>query len=289
MTEQPIKVSKVNIEAEEQKRIKRKAYIGTAGIYALLLILFLITGLKKPYPPYQPMGIDIVFGHDATGFEGLEPHDMNDAEETGAEQSEQLAEASAATDLAENQTETPVYDIQNAPELGDKKEEKSEKETDLKIDPDKSDKPKEAEEEKEEKREVDPNQLFPGGGTSKGDEQLDGDKGDIEGRDDIASLEKHGKSDLYGEDISFDLAGRSIAQYPGISANFTRNHVIVINIRVDRQGNVTHARVDIRRSTTTDPYLVQIAEQAARDTKFSAAPSATAEQNGSITFRFRLQ
>ncbi|MFN8283779.1 MAG: hypothetical protein U0U67_11235 [Chitinophagales bacterium] len=61
---------------------------------------------------------------------------------------------------------------------------------------------------------------------------------------------------------------------------------VVVQIKVDKEGNIVYAKGGAAGSTTTDSYLVSIAEQAARASKLTASFATAEEQFGTITYRF---
>jgi len=62
---------------------------------------------------------------------------------------------------------------------------------------------------------------------------------------------------------------------------------IVININVNREGNVVDARTTEKGTTISDSRLRKLSEEAAMKWKFSAKSDAPEIQSGAITFKFR--
>ena len=82
----------------------------------------------------------------------------------------------------------------------------------------------------------------------------------------------------------WSLEGRSIKLMPQPSTDFKQQGKVVVNIRVDKAGNVI--LVSIGDGTTiSDRYTQQIALDAARKAKFTEGDK---EQIGSITYNFKL-
>jgi TonB family protein len=63
---------------------------------------------------------------------------------------------------------------------------------------------------------------------------------------------------------------------------------VIVDIIVDKYGNVIRASPGARGSTTTSTQLYKIAKKAALNTKFNANPDAREEQKGQMTFIFIL-
>ncbi|MCB0508398.1 MAG: cell envelope integrity protein TolA [Bacteroidetes bacterium] len=88
-----------------------------------------------------------------------------------------------------------------------------------------------------------------------------------------------------GNSAGYNLAGRTWNPYM-IKDDSQKTGKVVVMIKVDRSGKVIYAKYQQKGSTTTDPYLIQIAEDGAMRTKFSANPNAVEEQVGTITYKF---
>lgn len=91
-----------------------------------------------------------------------------------------------------------------------------------------------------------------------------------------------------GPGVSFSLAGRKSVSLSKPNDNSQETGKVVVDITVDKYGNVTHANPGARGSTTTNSNLYQKAKEAAYKAKFSTNP-AVEEQRGTITFVFLVQ
>lgn len=92
-----------------------------------------------------------------------------------------------------------------------------------------------------------------------------------------------------GDGMSYDLKGRTWRQKPLVFDNSQKTGKVVVGIKVDKNGNVVYAKYQQKGSNTTDPYLIQLAEQGAMKAKFSSDVTADEEQFGTITFKFSVQ
>ena len=90
-----------------------------------------------------------------------------------------------------------------------------------------------------------------------------------------------------GSGISFSLAGRGSKSLPLPTATSPANGSIVVEIRVDQEGNVVFAKAVWKGTTLTDTNLWRRCEQAAKKSKFTAKPDALELQPGKITYIFR--
>ncbi len=92
-----------------------------------------------------------------------------------------------------------------------------------------------------------------------------------------------------GNGHSFNLSGRSIiGSIPQPSYNSNEEGVIVVDIEVDRNGNVIDARAGGKGTTIGDSNMRKAAENAAKKAKFSSI-SSDITQTGTITYRYNLR
>lgn len=134
---------------------------------------------------------------------------------------------------------------------------------------------------KEEKKTAEPtinqNALFSKGKVKKGN---GGSQGISKGSGSGAG----GNGD--GKGVSFNLGGRGAKELVPPTSTTTEVGKVVVEIFVDREGNVVKANRILRESNITDTNVITKCEQAARKCKFAADPNAPEIQRGTITYRF---
>lgn len=111
-----------------------------------------------------------------------------------------------------------------------------------------------------------------------------GQQGDPLGKPDAKALE--GISKGSGR-VGGGLSNRGVLYEPNFSDNSQKSGIVVVKICVDDTGNVLSAKFTQKGSTTTDSYLVGLAEREVAKYKFT--PSETLEQCGTITIDFKIQ
>ncbi len=89
-----------------------------------------------------------------------------------------------------------------------------------------------------------------------------------------------------GKGVSFNLGGRGAKELVPPSASNNTPGKIVVEIFVDKEGNVVRAKAGVKGTTISNSNLYRKCEQAARKCKFAADPNAPEEQRGTITYRF---
>jgi colicin import membrane protein len=87
---------------------------------------------------------------------------------------------------------------------------------------------------------------------------------------------------------SFNLKGRSALSLPKPSYPGNIEGIVVVEVNVDKYGNVTKAVAGVKGSTSLDAYLLEAARKAALATRFNQNLDAPAFQTGTITYHFVL-
>nr|WP_320021963.1 hypothetical protein [uncultured Draconibacterium sp.] len=91
-----------------------------------------------------------------------------------------------------------------------------------------------------------------------------------------------------GAGISFDLGGRSAISLPKPEYPDNDAGIVVVKVIVDKNGRVTSAEPGARGTTIANKAFWDEAKQAALKAKFNVDPDAAAFQQGTISYRFRL-
>ena len=92
-----------------------------------------------------------------------------------------------------------------------------------------------------------------------------------------------------GKGVLYSLAGRKSVDLPSPVKGIQAAGKVVVEILVDRDGNVIDARPGVRGSTTADQRLYDAAQKAAMNTKFNISPNSAERQKGLLTYIFELQ
>ncbi len=122
--------------------------------------------------------------------------------------------------------------------------------------------------------------------TSEGVTGGTGNQGSPSGS--VESTNRGEGTGLGNNGISYDLAGRGVQSLPLPVYNYQEEGKVVVEVQVDRNGNVTRA-TQTKGTTTYEKYLIDAAIEAAKKAKFEAAdPNAANIQIGTITYNFKL-
>lgn len=224
--------------------------------HGLLILCLLLMGLRYPDPPPPELGVEMDMG---------EFSDVGTDSEPAAEGGEDLSsESSYANDdnneLTQQSEDVPLTSKKTPSPTKNKK------------------KPKDNVKPQSEETKIDQNALFTKGRVKKGS---GGSTGVGEGSG------KGSGGEGGGSGVAFSLAGRGKKSLPEPNATSSENGSIVVEIRVDQEGNVVFAKAVWKGTTLTDKNLWRLCEQAAKDSKFTAKPDAPELQPGKITYIFR--
>ena len=224
--------------------------------HGLLILCLLLMGLRYPDPPPPELGVEMDMG---------EFSDVGTDSEHAAEGGEDLSsESSYANDdnneLTQQSEDVPLVSKKTPSPTKNKK------------------KPKDNVKPQSEETKIDQNALFTKGRVKKGS---GGSTGVGEGSG------KGSGGEGGGSGISFSLAGRGSKSLPEPTATSSENGSIVVEIRVDQEGNVVFAKAVWKGTTLTDTNLWRRCEQAAKKSEFTANPDAPELQKGTITYIFR--
>jgi len=268
---------------------KSRGIFGTFLFHIMIILGLLFLGFSTPLPLPAEEGILINFGTDDFGFGEIEPAYSDLPEEQQTET--QLQEYSEEPDNEEIITQ----DFEESAAL---KEEKvtTEKKTEKKVVVTETvTKPKEEEtiQPVVEEKKVNERALYKGRSTnsessgSEGITEGDGNQGSITGSPDSDNYSSGLSSGSGG--VEFSLAGRNPLFLPKPKYEYQVEGKVVVEIRVDRSGNVTYARAGVKGSTTNDENLIKAAQEAALKARFDNKSDAAFTQTGTITYHFILQ
>ncbi|MGI4751543.1 MAG: hypothetical protein ACRYFB_13000 [Janthinobacterium lividum] len=143
---------------------------------------------------------------------------------------------------------------------------------------------------KEAKPLVNQNALYKGkknDGTGEGDGT--GNKPGNQGKVTGTTLTNNYNGTGSGNGGNLNMTQRSFLTKPHVTDDNHRAGKIVVDIRVDKNGNVVYARAGARGTTISDSDLLQKCENAVLGIKLNAAENAPETQIGTVVFVFKVQ
>lgn len=246
-----------------QDRNKRTGLIGTILFHIILLLLFFLFGLETPVPIPEDRGTTIEFGWSTTGS-GETESTVQSPVQSPVEQPSPTPTPQPVTEAVEESVTQEESEISAPTETQETAEPTPEPEPTISDDLSQA---------------LESTWNTPAGGGSQGNTDGDGNQGSPDGGP--------GKGVLGGGQGEWELAGRGFVS--GYSIKDTKEEgVVVLDITVDRQGNVIAAKYS-PQSNTTSNYLINKAIHAAKQYKFSPSSNAAIEQRGKIRFIFELK
>jgi TonB family protein len=276
---------------------------GTTIIHLALFVLLLLFSFSVPEPPEMEEGILVNFGTDETGLGMIEPSPPAIQEEAAPPLKSNVPQSAEDEPLiTQNDEEAPEVKKVD-PEAEKRKLEKIEADRKAREIADAEKAKKLAEEterkriEAEQKRQADiinrtKNALAnsKNAGTNSTSEGVTGGIGNQGVPTGSVDSQVRGDGSGTGDKgISYDLQGRGFQSLPAPKYDYQGEGRVVVEVSVDKLGNVTQAVPGSKGSTTLDEYLLKVAKEAALKARFEAKPDAPAVQKGSITYNFILK
>lgn len=268
-------------------RLDSRSLIITIGFHLILLLIGLYLGFTTKLPLPAEKGILINFG-DVEMAKGAEEPRYNDRPENKPKQQEVKEKAAETKDkekiMTQDYEESAAIKEQNK----SKKKETVKTKTEVK-------KPKATEKKTEEVKKPEPvinkNALFKGRKSNTdytGSEGVGtsgtGNQGALSGSENATDRSLYGGT---GGGPSFSLAGRNYVLLPKPDIKTQKEGKVVVEIKVDRAGNVISAIPGVKGSTTLESSLLNAAKRAALSSKFDSKGDAAFEQTGTITYIFK--
>lgn len=237
------------------KKNNLRAILGTVVFHVLLLICFIFFGFSTPLPLPEEQGVEVNLGYSDDGTGEIEPVDNSSAEASSNNMSSSENDYSTQSD-------------------------------DESVNLNKTDN-KTGNNNKEKEFTVNTNALYTGKNKNNGSQGItgnDGNQGKPGGNPN--SNNYNGNAYAGKGSPSFKLSGRSSKSLPIPNYTLKDEGIVVVDIWVDKAGNVTKTAAGARGTTTTSQSLWKLAEDAAKRSKFDAKANAPEEQKGSITYTF---
>lgn len=265
---------------DNNKKDHIRALVGTMIFHVVLALLFLLFGLSTPLPLPEEEGVLVALGYTDAGQGRVQPL----VSSPPLPRQETAPPSSAPEEIVTQQTEESVRLPDATPKPVPERQDPESPQRETQPVPETPvEKPRE-----EPQPQVDPRALFPGvdqrttSRQAQGDTTGQGNQGQREGVVDAENFQGIGQ----GQGVTFSLSNRRANLLPVPEYTTQAQGRVVVNITVNRQGQVTRATAGGRGSTTTDRNLYRLAEEAARRARFDVQQNAPEEQTGTITYNF---
>jgi TonB family protein len=263
----------------------RNGLIGTIVFHGALLFLLIFMAFRTPLPLPEEQGILVDFGNSNQGWGAMEPRPSNPAPTVQPQPTVVQPTPAKETILTQEHEESVA--IPEKPKTKPKPVEtprEQPRETPVEQPKPVAETPKPVE------RTVNQQAMYPGRGdaastaSSQGEAGGAGNQGATTGSPNV-----HVYGEGSGDGHTFALTGRGLqGRLPLPQYNSQEQGRVVVEITVDKDGNVIDATAGIRGSTTLDNTLLDAALKAAKQAKFSRKPDSPV-QKGTITYVFKIQ
>lgn len=256
------------------KKDKTIAAIGTLLVHALILLVLFMMAFRTPLPLPGEEGVEVDLGLYNQGMEQEQPDKPAIPQQAAPAQPQE-------DESTKSKEEIVTQDTEETPSITPEKKETPKKENEVKP-KEQPDKPVETPQQT-----VDPRALFKGTDKAQdgGSEGITGQPGDQGNPNGLAGVKKYDGQGGQGNGPGYDLGGRGAKSLQRPSRDFPEEGHIVVEIWVDREGNVI--RTNIAKGTDiANKEMRNMAQEAAMRSKFVPDPSAAEEQKGTITYTF---
>ena len=245
----------------KEKKDKGIAVAGTIVVHALVVLVLFLMAFRTPLPLPGEEGVEVDLGMMDQGMGNIQPEKPAIPMASQPEQQQSKSKEDIATS---NDEESPA------------------------LEKPKNIKPKQEKPAEEPKPKVNDRALFKGNNNPQagGSEGITGQPGDQGKPNGLAGIKKYDGQGGQGNGTGYDLGGRGAKSLHRPNDDFSEEGIVVVDIWVNRQGNVTRAEVATKGTTLINNDMRQKAKQAALRSTFAADPDAPEEQHGTITYTF---
>lgn len=252
------------------KKDKAIAVVGTILVHAMVLLVLFLMAFRTPLPLPGEEGVEVDLGMYNQGMGQVQPDKPAVPQQSSPAMPQEDETTKSKEDIVTQDTEeTPSLKTEK------KKEPKEESTT----------KPEEPVENTQPT--VNPKALFKGSDKSQegGSEGITGQPGDQGNPNGLAGVKKYDGQGGQGNGPGYDLGGRGATTLQRPPKDFPEEGHIVVEIWVDRQGNVVRTAIG-KGTDITNSEMRRTAQEAASRSKFYPDPNAAEEQKGTITYTF---
>jgi TonB family protein len=246
---------------KKEKADKGIAIVGTIAVHALVLLVLFLMAFRTPLPLPGEEGVEVDLGMMDQGMGNIQPEKpaIPMAAQPKQEQSQTKEDI-----VTQNDEEAPA------------------------IEKPKTTKPKQEKPAEEPKPQVNSRAIYKGSNNPQagGSEGITGQPGEQGKANGLAGVRKYDGNGGKGNGTGYDLGGRGAKSLHRPNDDFSEEGNVVVDIWVNRAGQVVRAEVAQKGTTIINSEMRQKAKQAALRSTFQSDPDALEEQHGTITYTF---
>ena len=245
----------------KEKKDKGIAVAGTIIVHALIVLVLFLMAFRTPLPLPGEEGVEVDLGMMNQGMGNIQPEKPAIPQ---AAQPQQKQSKSKEDIVTQNDEEAPA------------------------IEKPKNTKPKQEKPAEQPKPTVNNRAIYRGNNNPQagGSEGITGQPGDQGNPNGLAGVRQYEGNGGRGNGTGYDLGGRGAKSLHRPDDDFSEEGKIVVDIWVNRAGQVVRAEVATKGTDIINSAMRQKAVQAAKRSTFAADSDAPEEQHGTITYTF---
>ena len=245
----------------KEKKDKGIAVAGTIIVHALIVLVLFLMAFRTPLPLPGEEGVEVDLGMMNQGMGNIQPEKPAIPQ---AAQPQQQKNNSKEDIVTQNDEEAPA------------------------IEKPKNAKPKQEKPAEQPKPTVNSRAIYRGSNNPQagGSEGITGQPGDQGNPNGLAGVRQYEGNGGRGNGAGYDLGGRGAKSLHRPDDDFSEEGKIVVDIWVNRAGQVVRAEVAPKGTDIINSAMRQKAIQAAKRSTFAADSEAPEEQHGTITYTF---
>lgn len=234
---------------DRSKRDKTIAITSTLLVHALVLLVLCLMAFRTPLPLPGEEGVEVDLGMYNQGMGEVQPEKPALPQQAPETRPEQKVTSHSKEDIVtQNTEEVPAIKPQQT---------------------------------------VNQKALFKGNNKKQegGSEGITGQPGDQGNPNGLAGVKQYDGQGGHGNGVGYNLGGRGAKTLQRPGNDFDDEGTIVVDIWVDREGNVTQAEIG-KGTEISNNKMRQMALEAARRSKFNSDHDAPELQKGTISYTF---
>ena len=245
----------------KEKKDKGIAVAGTIIVHALIVLVLFLMAFRTPLPLPGEEGVEVDLGMMNQGMGNIQPEKPAIPQ---AAQPQQKQSKSKEDIVTQNDEEAPA------------------------LEKPKNTKPKQEKPAEQPKPTVNNRAIYRGNNNPQagGSEGITGQPGDQGNPNGLAGVRQYEGNGGRGNGTGYDLGGRGAKSLHRPDDDFSEEGKIVVDIWVNRAGQVVRAEVATKGTDIINSAMRQKAVQAAKRSTFAADSDAPEEQHGTITYTF---
>ena len=245
----------------KEKKDKGIAVAGTIIVHALIVLVLFLMAFRTPLPLPGEDGVEVDLGMMNQGMGNIQPEKPAIPQVAQPKQQKSDTKEDIVT---QNDEEAPA------------------------IEKPKTTKPKQEKPVEQPKPTVNNRAIYRGNNNPQagGSEGITGQPGDQGNPNGLAGVRQYEGNGGRGNGTGYDLGGRGAKSLHRPDDDFSEEGKIVVDIWVNRAGQVVRAEVATKGTDIINSAMRQKAIQAAKRSTFAADADAPEEQHGTITYTF---